>query len=66
MVSISFGVTAPSGLAIPSQVADRTKRFASFMPLISLLSNNLLMLFPFFDSYIRTNPDEYSRLDLLF
>ena len=43
MVSISFGVTAPSGEAIPSQVADRTNRFRSFMPLISLLSNSILI-----------------------
>ena len=43
MVSISFGVTAPSGVAIPSQVADRTNRFRSFMPLISPLANSILM-----------------------
>jgi hypothetical protein len=46
-MSISFGVQAPSSAAKPSQVADLTNRFESCMPLISLISNNLLTLFSF-------------------
>jgi hypothetical protein len=47
ILSISLGVQAPSSAAMPSQVADLTNRFDSFMPLISLASNNLLILFSF-------------------
>jgi hypothetical protein len=39
MVSISFGVTRPSSVAMPSQVAERTKRLARVMPLMVLDSN---------------------------
>jgi hypothetical protein len=35
MVSIKTGVPAPSAVAIPSQVAERTKRLGSSIPLIS-------------------------------
>jgi hypothetical protein len=31
--------------AIPSQVADRTNRFDSFIPLISVVSNSLDIIF---------------------
>jgi len=48
MVAISFGVTAPSSAAIPSQVADLTKRFGKVIWLMLLLSNKFFILtFPF-------------------
>jgi hypothetical protein len=55
IVSIRFGVTAPSEAAIPSQVADRTNRFDNIMPLIVLPSNNLLISFfaPFWQTLHR-------------
>jgi hypothetical protein len=43
MVSTSFGVTAPSSAAMPSQVAERTNRFESSIPLILADSNSLFM-----------------------
>jgi hypothetical protein len=41
---MSLGVTAPSLSAKPSQVADRTNRLASLMPLIEVHSNNSAMV----------------------
>jgi hypothetical protein len=46
MISISWVVQAPSSVAIPSQVADRIKRFDRTMPLISLFSNKATIDFP--------------------
>jgi hypothetical protein len=43
--SMSLGVQAPSSAAIPSQVADRTNLFASFMLLMVLGSNGLFIIF---------------------
>src|ERR1035438_3908269 len=48
IIAVSLGVTEPSCLANPSQVADRTKRLASVIPLMETLSNNsaiLILLF---------------------
>jgi hypothetical protein len=44
IISMSLGVTVPSLSAKPSQVADRTNRLASLMPLIEVLSNNSAMV----------------------
>src|ERR1035438_3919647 len=49
IISVSLGVTEPSWSANPSQVADRTKRLASVIPLRETLSNNSTMLILLFE-----------------
>jgi hypothetical protein len=76
IIFISLGVTAPSSPAKPSQVADLMNRFDNCIPLIVLLSNNLLIRFPLFcpignapgvsseDTRIRMHNALQLRLDL--